>query len=93
MPHGGGEPCALQYGRLVKCTGNRWRVVFCTRPASASEPIFSIGGFFVEPKERLEGDSTGIKPGRTGAGAGYHAPFWTELHVHSSILLCQGPPI
>jgi hypothetical protein len=88
LPGYGGEVCAYHYGRLVKFPDNRWRVVFCTRPADQSQSRFSVGQFFVEPRERTTGDATGIKPGRAAAMAGYAAPMWTELIIHSQLRLC-----
>jgi hypothetical protein len=90
IPNNVTEVCHNHWGRLVKFPDNRWRVVFCTRPAIGRH-VFSVGRFFREPKERTEGDPTGIKPGRWGVTAVYNTPLWTEAHLHSHQRVCAPP--
>lgn len=101
LPDGGGEVCRYHYaGPPVKGPDNRWRIVFCTRPAVGMWR-HSIGHVFVEPKGPPPGAlprpqplmDTLIKPGRAGVFAGYQTPFWTEMIVHSAVRLCDPFPV
>ena len=73
----GREPCRLHYARMAKGPDNRWRPVYCTRPAR-DMVRFSVAQFF-------------NRAGRALTIGGFGTPMWTEVVVNNSRRYCLPP--
>lgn len=94
QPRNDEEVCAHHYGIMSIDAEGYWQPAWCSEPAPSGEGSAEFrqthyGEWVIAPHDDF-GET--IPKGYWAAVGAYHAPYWVEVHVSSSIPRCKGDP-
>lgn len=88
------EPCRRHFGGLALGPDGRVHPYVLSQPINGDDDSIelSLGALVQQPRPKGassdKGDDDDAQTGRVYFVTTYHAPFWTEAHMHSQVPLC-----